>query len=320
MQAAIFHRGQVVASEDLYDATGRCPVCHFGGPRPRVATVCKAPTVVLLECNSCRACSASMMPSEEILARLYSEYYATCREQVAFDDIRRLARHILKLLGTVPIGRRVRILDFGGGDGSLARHLGRSLLRSGCGYVDIVLVDYHEIEETAETDFRIGRVTSLEQTSGLFDVVIASAIMEHIPEVNAVFKGLFARVAPGGHFYARTPYMLPFIKIFKNMDFTYPFHVHDMGDKFWNGIVRLFDLPATLIASQPSIVETTLARHPFRTVIAHAFKLSARVEQFVNGSVGQDLVWSWVGGWEVMIRFRHDQPAVHSAPGSEEAQ
>ena len=66
-----------------------------------------------------------------------------------------------------------------------------------------------------------------------------------------------------GVFYARTPCMLPLIKFLKNLrikiDFSFPGHIHDLGQAFWESYlhqaISCGDL--ILLESNPSIVETT---------------------------------------------------------------
>jgi hypothetical protein len=78
------------------------------------------------------------------------------------------------------------------------------------------------------------------------------------------------------------------------IDFTFPGHVHDMGQSFWENVLTVLGVSSTfkLIRSRPAIVETELRVHPSRTAIAYAFK------------------WPWfvlrkryslVGGWEAVF-------------------
>ena len=58
---------------------------------------------------------------------------------------------------------------------------------------------------------------SLDQLDYIFDIIISSAILEHIPELDKVLRKLFNFVSSGGYFYVRVPYIMPFKKIFKNI-------------------------------------------------------------------------------------------------------
>jgi hypothetical protein len=80
------------------------------------------------------------------------------------------------------------------------------------------------------------------------------------------------------------------------VDFTYPSHVHDMGEAYWSSVLSL--LPSgpqhyELICWRPSIVETTLRKNPLRTVTAHVMKTPWCI-------LGKR--YPFVGGWEVIIR------------------
>ncbi len=110
---------------------------------------------------------------------------------------------------------------------------------------------------------------------------------------------LLSALRPGGLFYARTPAVAPMLRVLQRVglptDFTYPAHVHDMGEAYWCNILRL--LPAefrdySVVWSRPSIVETTLRKNALRTVAAHVLKAPWHI-------LGTR--YQFVGGWEVLI-------------------
>jgi hypothetical protein len=113
-----------------------------------------------------------------------------------------------------------------------------------------------------------------------------------------VLLKLLNSLCDGGRAYFRTPAMSAAIKLAAHfgvhIDFTYPGHIHDMGQAFWDNVLKSLDIGSgfRLIRSRPSVVETEFRVHPSRTVIAHALK------------------WPWyllrhrytvVGGWEAVI-------------------
>ena len=103
---------------------------------------------------------------------------------------------------------------------------------------------------------------------------------------------LFALIADGGYFYARTPYVVPLTRLMPRLDLTYPGHVHDMGMDFWDKVTDAFDFPGVQIESRPSLVETSFTQAPARTFAAYALKAPARIVRS----------WPFVGGWEVVLR------------------
>jgi hypothetical protein len=105
---------------------------------------------------------------------------------------------------------------------------------------------------------------------------------------------------PGGVFYARTPSVVPLFRIFQflhlHYDFTYPAHLHDFGQGFWERILLCLDCdPASfsIVRSRPSLIETVFRLNPVRTAVAYALKspwyLFSRHYRLV-------------GGWEILIQ------------------
>jgi hypothetical protein len=66
------------------------------------------------------ASCASHMPKSDVLQRYYADYYATAAEHHTFHEPMRFAHRVLRAMPTVTGVEPLRILDFGGGDGSLA--------------------------------------------------------------------------------------------------------------------------------------------------------------------------------------------------------
>jgi SAM-dependent methyltransferase len=251
------------------------------------------------------------MPTEETLASIYADYYvastgkgaSAASEKVTIDRPERFAEHIRAGLAKSFDGGRVRILDFGGGDGTISCLLARLLLdRNRCAEVQVALVDSsRQAVDGADKRVAIKSHASLGDLGAEdFDVVIASAVLEHIPEPKDVILQLLDRLKAGGVFYARTPYISPLLKLcpFRAMRrrlFTYPFHLHDMGQAFWERVLPALNIAGSfrLIKSRPSIVESSLHDHFFRAVASALLKSPWHV-------FGES--YGLVGGWEVFIQ------------------
>jgi hypothetical protein len=82
-----------------------------------------------------------------------------------------------------------------------------------------------------------------------------------------------------------------------HIDFTYPGHVHDMGQAFWDNVLKSLDAGPGfhLIRSRPSVVETEFRLHPSRTVIAHALgaMVFASASLRFRGRLGSSHCSSW---------------------------
>lgn len=266
----------------------------------------KKPDVDLLLCVKCHAASASRMPTREALAEYYQSYYDGRDEKVTVDTPNRIAAHIfdlaLRTLGDRFFDRSgVSILDFGGGDSSISIAIGGKMIASGATGVNISLVEYLA-QPKAVADRRIV-VTPYDSMDDIanetFPLVIASAVIEHLPAPYAAINTLLGSMETGGVMYARTPFMLPFIRLANlagsHVDFSYPGHLHDLGARFWNNLTSNVPVPGTyeIIHSRPSIVETTFKYHFFRTLMAYSLKIPG----FILGER-----YPLVGGWEVMIK------------------
>lgn len=304
MQATVFHQSRHLTAQQIDSAAEACPVCLDRSPREAVFRIQSAPDVHFLRCSACRCCSASHMPKPEVLDDYYAKYYHQETEKITFASIDKFARNVIESVDVNRLPTRVRLLDFGGGDGTLAKAIAKLLLQARpANNVEITLVDYEPPAFDDEANIRYLHHKRLDTVDGQYDLILASAILEHIPQVNAVFRKLFSLAAPGAHFYARTPYIVPLCSIFRRMDVTYPAHVHDMGAGFWNRLTSTFNTSATVIASRPSIIETDLAHQPLRTTAAYIMKLPARFSPAVRQTPPRDPWWKLVGGWEIVLRF-----------------
>jgi SAM-dependent methyltransferase len=243
------------------------------------------------------------MPTSEALRSYYADYYEDADERVTFNLPERLARHIFKKGFAVVPRRTVSVLDFGGGDAAIARAIAGLLLDRGADRVRIQLVDFNaEVKPLESTRISLDRSESLNGVDeDAFDLVIASAILEHIPRPIRDLTRLLEALRPGGVLYARTPSVVPLLRLLGHFglrpDFTFPAHLHDLGEKFWDGILDQLPLKNSIevLDSRPALVETTFASHPLRTAAAHLLKWPWRL----FGSC-----WGWTGGWEVFFRKR----------------
>lgn len=307
MKATTFHKGQHLDASDIEPAYRECPICLATAIRRPVLRIQDSPEINMLECPHCRGCSASHMPTTAVLDKYYSQYYRQSSLKTTTSNKQRFARHVITPIQTVHPTNSIRILDYGGGDGSLAYSIAEIFLQRNLktmNHVEIDLVDYQEPQKTNNIRVSIGAHHSLDTVQGHYDLILASAVLEHVPHVYSIIRKLVALSKPGAYFYARTPFMIPIGRFLGQMDLTYPAHVHDMGSSFWNRFVQTFGLSADLVMSRPSLIETTLVEAPLRTILAFLMKLPSHLELALRRSHPQDPRWTLVGGWEVMLRFR----------------
>ena len=260
--------------------------------------------MVMLRCADCEGCSASRMPKPEALDTYYGSFYSEADRHVTMGDPARFARHVVGSMPDLTRRPALRVLDFGGGDGSLALAIVQRVRKLANRKIpaSIEIVDYEPPAHVDTEAIRIVGRRTLSEISGAYDLILASAILEHIPDAYASINRLLGAATAETFMYARTPYVLPFARMIRGLDVLYPAHVHDMGSAFWGKFVRTFQVEADLIRSAPSFVETTFSQAPLRTALAYLLKWPAHIEILLGRS--QVPRWKWVGGWEVVVRFR----------------
>jgi len=294
-----------VASWELLDRTDGCPVCGATRRRGRVFQLQANPDVFMLSCPICRACSASHMPSPAVLDDYYAHYYDDREQAVTFSGATRFARHVLKTIPGNAFGSSVSILDYGGGDGSLARAIAERLIAARrIESADIRVVDVARHAYAGGDRITMSYGSPSEPMVRRYDLVLASAILEHVPALQPLLVVLRDSVAADGFFYARTPYAIPLTRLLPGLDLTYPAHVHDLGAPFWDRFTETFSWPARVIASRPSLVAARLRDAPLRAFAATLMKLPSRIEGVLSPFRGSRRLWHLVGGWEVLMQRR----------------
>jgi len=316
INAALFHRSQHLGETDLVPVDSGSAsqaqwhrdgqACAFCGGTNRVPVwrLQQSPVIDLLLCQKCHAVSASRLPTQDALRAYYAQYYETdetsaLENAVTFDAPERLAKHIARHV-SLRGAKDVTILDFGGGDGSISFLIAQHLIEENAASAEVTVVDY-VAKPVSSVDPRITVEVRPDLEScrrGEFSVVLASAVLEHFVDPGVLLSDLLSRVKhQGGLFYARTPYMLPFMRAAKvlgfTIDFTFPGHIHDLGQRFWETYFATQATAFTVIRSRPSIVETTFRLHFLRTLAAYVVKSPWWLLR--SG-------YPFVGGWEVLAK------------------
>lgn len=243
------------------------------------------------------------MPRADVLESYYAGYYDGHERDVTFSAPLRFAGHLVRGLPPVSFGEAVRILDYGGGDGSLAKAVASRLIALGRAHAaDVRVVDFTLREAYQSGGIRMRYQTPDVRIAAEYDLVLVSAILEHIPSLRPVLQTLHTAIAADGFFYARTPYALPFTRFFPRLDLAYPAHVHDMGSEFWNRFRETFEWDVRVIVSRPSVIAGSLAADPVRTLAAAILKAPAHLENWFSPRSRARRTWNLVGGWEVLLQ------------------
>lgn len=289
-----------------------CSVCGRYGQRPVRATLQTAPLVELQECLACHAQTASRLPDETFLKNLYAPSTYTSDLFSNRHAVRHCGFHIARLVTAAHPDQPLRVLDYGGGDGSLSRAVRDGLRRRGHrGLIELTVVDYF-VDERAQDDIRFLDVSEFSQLTETFDVVLASAVLEHLVDLSYTARKLLSLCTPRGFFYARTPYEMPLAQLVPGYSIRWPRHLHDLGPAFWARFLETMGFEGEMLRSAPSVVESDFRTRPLRTLIARALKAPAHLEALWRKErVEQQgkLAWRWVGGWEVAMRIEGPAPS-----------
>ena len=214
----------------------------------------------------------------------------------------RFAIHLAKVIRPVLGEGSLTILDFGGGDGTIAKEMAEGLISPVRPSATVTVVEYQdEVVESSEhvTMRHESSLDAVDKQVESFDIIIASAIIEHLPEAKDETERLFCLLKPGGVLYVRTPFVVPIMRLMNSvglkLDFTFPGHLHDMGQGFWEGYFSQLSAsgPYRIVTSQPSIVETTFSEHPARTLFAYLLKSPWLILRSA---------YPFVGGWEIFVQ------------------
>lgn len=296
---------ETVPNDHLADARDACAVCGSRRARATNLVLQASPEVELLDCADCGASSASHFPDERFLKALYapSEYASDLLGST--NAITNTARHIARHLPRPAPDAPLRVLDYGGGGGGLSTAFRDALRAKGHrGPIELTVVDYF-VDERANDDVRFLDVNDFAALDERFDVVLASAVLEHLVDLAWTTRKLLSLCESGASFYARAPYEAPLAKLVPGYAVRWPRHLHDLGPPFWARFLETMGFEGELLRSAPSVVESDFRAKPGRTLAATIMKAPARIEAALFAkrfaTTGAHL-WRWAGGWEAIYR------------------
>lgn len=295
-----FNRRLLLDEPQLQPPSAACPFCGQASLR-RVGALQSNPPLFWLGCTHCALVSASRLPRPEVLQAYYRDYYPCGQPATTTDEVG-LARHLSRT-----VRQASSVLDFGGGDGSVALQLQQRLGALG----GVAVVDF-SVEHAPGVE--VYRSLDELQPERRFQVVLASAVLEHVLEPRALFEQLLLRLAPGGIFYARTPYMIAFERLHRALGgkgiIPYPGHLFDMGRDFWDRSLQVLGWQThfRILSSSCACVESNPRKEPLKWLLSSLLKWPSR---YLRNH------YPWVGGWEIFIqRTSADDPATPRYPHS----
>jgi SAM-dependent methyltransferase len=221
-------------------------------------------------------------------------------ERVTFSGSSRFAKHLIKSLSrNTNISRPLKILDFGGADGSLALAVALKM-NNGSGETRITVVDFgSELANPPNARIQLIKRSSLPELES-FDLIIASSSLEMQPNFGEVLQKLLNALSQQGVLYVRTNFILPFLTPFNLGQFSFPAHLHDIGPDFWEHFAANRKRSYSVAMSGTSISEVNFRGFPMRFILTSLLKLPARLESSLFPRKLKKL-YKFVGSWEVLV-------------------
>lgn len=293
------HKQILLSQENLEEPFIMCPFCQSSSI-DELGLIDKMNNIKVMQCGDCGIGFINRQPTESCLQDFYEKYYQEGTKHTTIDPAR-LASHILSLCKPVSRGQAFSILDFGGGDASVSIGIARQLTEQGiASQVTITLIDFFPSASSSDARILIQSLPSIAMIpqKSQFDLIIASAVLEHVKDPEEVLFSLLNLLGSEGRFYARTPHMYPIYKALWragiNIGYPYPAHLFDMGAWFWQNVMKTRNKnnEFRVIRNTPSIVESRFSEHFLRTLLAYLLKAP---------SILFPLIWPFEGGREVLI-------------------
>lgn len=286
--------------KELVGKDPKCAICR--SPETRV-TLALQEDVSLRKCLACKCKFVDNQPSDSALSEFYTTYYKDNTEALTVDAANKFAKYIvrqyLKNREVSGVATPISILDFGGGDGSMALRIENLLTLNKIIVKEVLLVD-KAITTPLPDSAKLRRVADLAVIEEKFDIIIASAVLEHLKEPLPTLLSLIDLLSPSGLMYIRTPHIAPLLKVAGylriQVDFGFPAHLFDLGNDFWSWFVtssKYKEVGVKVLKQGASLVETSFRKSPIRTCLAFFAKLPP-IFGFSR--------WRFSGGWQIILQ------------------
>lgn len=290
-----------VQDSDLDARRTSCIFCgssSFGRRCPLIQT---SPPVRVLKCSTCKARYVDRLPKRHFLDGLYVEadYAGFLDASVGLSES--LANRLSKAISTSGFDQRsVRILDYGGGSGTLGVALAKRLECRGWD-CHVTVVDI--VTQGAEDGILFLTPEKFDDEISTFDVILCSAVVEHLRDPGSRLNLLFSRLHEGGWLYVRSPQLGGLLTLKKSW-WRWPRHLSDLGPSFWRRFPNLSGWGIDVIWSRASRPETEWRSKPLSTLASNLLKLPCTLEDLLRDTthLGRECRYPWVGGWEFLGR------------------
>lgn len=280
--------------ENLSKEIKHCLYCGNDGQNNNLILQ-KNPLVKMIKCSNCKLAYANQMPNEIFLKNLYDPKIYKSNLTNNSGKTKKLAEKIYKELEFKH--KNIKILDYGGGNGELSKQLIELFIKNNINAESLV-VDIHNNIKSEKIYFKSVEEFKTDQKD--YDIILASAVLEHLPNFIDVLENLLSKLANEGYFYCRTPWEFELSKLMKFYKIKWPRHLYDIGGDFWVNFFKNkndFDI----ILSETSITEIN-KKKKLRYFIAQFLKNISKFEFYMKKNKVSLPKWPFVGGWDLIVK------------------
>jgi SAM-dependent methyltransferase len=255
----------------------------------------KNPLVKMIKCSICKLAYANQMPNEIFLKNLYDPEIYKSNLTNNSDITKKLAQKIYNELEFKH--KNIKILDYGGGNGELSKQIIELFNKNNINAESLV-VDIYNSLKGEKIYFKSVEEFKFDKEN--FDIVLASAVLEHLPNFINVLENLLSKVANNGYFYCRTPWEFELSKLIKFYKIKWPRHLYDIGGDFWVNFFKNKN-DFNIVLSETSVTEIS-KKNTLRYFMAQFLKSISKFEFYLKINKLSLPKWPFVGGWDLIVR------------------
>lgn len=283
--------------DNLNKIIKKCPNCGDEDQK-NTLVLQNNPKVKMIKCSNCKLAYANQMPNEEFLENLYDPKIYKSHLTNNPDNTKKLAEKIYKEIDFNI--DKVKILDYGGGNGKLSKEIIKLLKKNNI-YAQSLVVDIHDSTQGENIYFKTVEEFKLDEEK--YDIILASAVLEHLPNFRDILDNLLNKLNNKGYFYCRTPWEFELSKIMKIYKIKWPRHLYDIGGDFWVNFFKSKN-DFEIILSETSVTEIS-KKNIIKYITAQILKKISLLEFYIKKNKLSLPKWPFVGGWDLIVK-KHD--------------
>jgi 2-polyprenyl-3-methyl-5-hydroxy-6-metoxy-1,4-benzoquinol methylase len=184
-----------------------CPICSASSFKPMFNLKSKFPVV---RCSACHFVTLNPQPSDDELAKIYSEdYYLLERTQegeASFRELKeRTAQHYLDLIEKYSGGTKGQLLEIGCGEGDFTKCAADSGFAVSAVEYNPAAVKKAQLKLGNRGKVYCGEIDILNDMSAIFDICVLSDVIEHVRYPREFLAKVYRLLKPNGILFVACP-------------------------------------------------------------------------------------------------------------------